>query len=142
MSRRYPLEPLAEAMCLSMNQACLKLGVSGTTQKEYRARGVTELVADRLAVRAGLHPCEVWPDFGLQPCEECGELFAATRPGHRFCGASCRDRRSARQRYASRPETREAVLARRRRYYAENAAYERARERRRYHEIHNLPTSK
>jgi hypothetical protein len=61
--KRYPLEPLAEAMHLSPYQACEQLGATGRVGKDYRTRGVSELVADRLATKAGLSAYEVWPEL-------------------------------------------------------------------------------
>lgn len=61
--RRYPFAPLAEAMRKTQHAACVTLGVSGSTEQDYRRRGVTLEVAERLAMRAGMHPFEVWPDM-------------------------------------------------------------------------------
>ena len=141
--RRYPLEPLAAAMCMSLNAACVQLGVSGSTLKKYRDDGVSERVADRLAVRAGFHPAEVWPEFadaGIadaeRSCADCGESFLPVNSLHRFCSRPCyrrHHRRANVQRRRATPEGAELNRERRRRYYAENREYERARERRRYH---------
>lgn len=60
---RFPFDRLVAAMGVSPNRACVELGISGTTAQEYRALGVTECVADRLAVRAGFHPYEIWPEL-------------------------------------------------------------------------------
>lgn len=61
---RYPLDPLLDALGLrSLNQAAARIGVSGATLYEYRDRGLTAHVADRLAVKAGLHPAMVWPSW-------------------------------------------------------------------------------
>lgn len=39
------------------------LGVSGSTLTKYRSNGLTAKQADRLAVRAGLHPGNIWSDW-------------------------------------------------------------------------------
>lgn len=58
---RYPLEALRDAMgAPSLNAMGQQLGVAGTTLHDYRDRGLTSKVADRLAIRAGLHPALVW----------------------------------------------------------------------------------
>lgn len=126
---RYPLDPLFDAMRLSPHQACVVLGLSGSTQKEYRARGVTEKVADRLAVKAGLSPYEVWPemvDHQIAAIEracartDCDQLFVPA--GRRIycsdaCGQVVRERRRR-----QRPEVREANRAYAATYYARNRA--------------------
>jgi len=59
---RLPLEPLVRrygsvrALAEALNRD------RGQVQK-WRERGVTILSADRIAVEAGLHPVEVWPDW-------------------------------------------------------------------------------
>lgn len=61
---RYPLDTLREAMgSPSWNGLGRALGISGATLYEYRERGLTALVADRLAIKAGLHPAMVWPSW-------------------------------------------------------------------------------
>jgi lambda repressor-like predicted transcriptional regulator len=62
-ARRYPLEPLAAAAGVSVAALGRLLGVSGSTWKLARDRGVLERVADRYAVKLGLHPLEVWPEM-------------------------------------------------------------------------------
>ena len=71
--RPYDFDALAARMGLSANAAGERLGVRGTTLQEYRARGLTEQVADRLATAAGLHPAQVWSSWvadGLSPLDE------------------------------------------------------------------------
>jgi len=108
-AHRYPLQPLADAMGLSLAAACRALGVSGSTMQDYRHRGLTERVADRLAVRAGFHPAEVWPDWGHRVCDNelCGATFLPERNGQRFCTPICRRRTASRrwhnERYANDP---------------------------------------
>lgn len=139
---RYPLEPLADAMNLSLAALGRHFKIRGSTWKEYRDRGVSELVADRLACRAGLHPFVVWPDMAdnttrevSRSCDDCGASFVPLRKDGRFCGARCRRRywsREVARRRRQRPDLAERNRQRRRAYYAENGEYERARERRRY----------
>ncbi len=71
--RLYPFEALAGRLGLSAHKTGELLQISGSTMQDYRARGLTEQVADRLAVRAGLHPACVWTDWvdnGLTPLDE------------------------------------------------------------------------
>lgn len=56
-------------------------GVSRAAWVKYRRRGLSASVADRLAVRCGYHPCEVWgpafyeaPDPKLRPRSESGRF--------------------------------------------------------------------
>lgn len=146
---RYPLEPLAQAMGLSLHAACAQLGISGTTQKEYRARGVTVRVADRLAVKAGYHPAEIWPTWiddaiadeppayvNYKDCAECGQPFEASSPRRRFCKPQCRKNHHTRA-WKATPEGRRRNQETRRKYYAENRRYELARQRRYDHATKN-----
>src|SRR5690606_17390813 len=83
--------------------------------EEYRLRvehGVTERIADRLAVAAGLHPHVVWPEMAdhaiadnQRACEECEKPFVPSRSDQRFCSSSCRWRRSSRESYRLRYRT-------------------------------------
>lgn len=149
MTRYYPFAALAEALDLPEHQAAVALRLSGTTEKRYRDQGVTWPVADRLAVRAGFHPAQIWPEWidhaiedlddepVLKVCDECGSNFDPYREQQRFCRRSCYRRHHARntaRRRRQRPDIAEQNRDARRRYYAENAEYEKARERRRYHQ--------
>jgi hypothetical protein len=120
--KRYPLEPLFAAMGMSPNQACMSLGVAGSTQQKYRAEGVIERTAEMLATRAGFHVFEIWPEMVEDrlddcslPCEDCGTPFLPTRKGHRFCSTRCQHRAvqriNQRRRYWTDPDYRERKLA-------------------------------
>lgn len=61
--RLYPFAPLAAIAGLTPSEAARRLGISGSTWKQYRDHGMTERVADRRAVQLGYHPHEVWPDM-------------------------------------------------------------------------------
>ena len=62
--KRYPLEPLARLVgASSYTSLARELGVSGSMLSVYRTKGLTDAAADRLAVRAGWHPAEVWPEW-------------------------------------------------------------------------------
>ena len=43
--------------------AARRLGTSPRQVHRWRKEGVPWLFADKLAVRIGLHPCEVWVDW-------------------------------------------------------------------------------
>lgn len=143
-SRRYSLEPFLTLTSWTYSQIQDVAACNGTEWRLRQTDGVTEYVADRIATAAGYHPHEVWPemldhaiaDLGTQ-CAECGDPFAPTRAGHRFCSRNCQQRHNDRRRYQTDPTERERVRARRRRRYAANAEYERARERARYHANRN-----
>lgn len=140
--KRYPLQRLLDLMDESPNQACLKLGLSGSTQQEYRRIGVTERVADRLAVRAGFVTYEVWPEMVddliasvelVCGNETCGERFVPVRRDQVACSPLCaRAVRIARRRarYHTDPSVRAERKANAARYYAENRDYVRNRQRR------------
>ncbi len=143
MTHRYPFAPLVEAMGCSANQAIIRLGISGKSGQEYRQFGLSEKVADRLAVRAGLHPFEVWPDMAEAnleaatiecAAEGCTERFIPTRKGHEHCSKRCSERTWARRKYRTDPAFAQAKRASAARYYAEAGDYVRRRSRRRYAE--------
>lgn len=140
--KRYPLDPLLNAMGMSHNQACYSLGLSGSTQQEYRRRGVTERVADRLAVKAGLIAYEVWPEMvddaiaSVQKrCErpDCARPFVPLHHRARFCTKRCKDVEGNRRR-RQRPEVAQQARESAARYYAEHTDYVRRNRRRRYYE--------
>jgi hypothetical protein len=57
--RRLPYEPLKAALA----GTGLMSSLSASTRRTYEEHGVPESVADRLAVRAGHHPSEIWPEW-------------------------------------------------------------------------------
>lgn len=134
---RYSLEPLFEVMGMTPHAACTALGLSGTTEMLYRRDGVTEKVADRLAVKAGVHPYTLWPEMAehalveiKKACAECGSLFVPKQQRSRFCSSLCRrrvaSREYARRRYATDPEyRRRQIEARKERAKNEGAAMRR-----------------
>lgn len=118
--RRYPLAALLEATGLTESGLTREVGLSGSTLKKAREVGFTADAADRYAVRCGLTPLEVWPDYGQVPCVECGQLFAQTRSTHRYCEWNCAARAGRRRRYAEDPAYREQRKAAARRHKEEN----------------------
>ncbi len=115
--RRYPLAPLLDRMGLDSRKAAARhLRISGSTEQDYRHRGVTERVADRLAVKAGLNPFEVWPEMADHAIEDHREA----------------ERERRRRAYATNPKVAARKKASAAGYYAENRDYVLARERRRY----------
>lgn len=118
--KRYPFAALAAAMGMSEHAAADALDVRGSTEVEYRRRGVTERVADRLAVAAGFHPSVVWPDWMDDVVQaehvkcadaHCDVRFIPRRKGHVFCSKTCGNREAGRIRAArlraTNPEYRE-----------------------------------
>ena len=63
MSRYYPLEALVTASGMTEAALARRVGMSGTLLKNARTYGLREEAADRFAIRAGFHPCEVWDDW-------------------------------------------------------------------------------
>ena len=117
------------------------LGLSGTTWKEYRDQGVTERVADRLAVKAGFHASEIWPEIvddwiaaSSLECADpnCAKPFLPTNRRQRFCCPSCRSNYHKRNKYATDPEFRQMLKDRARQAYRESAGYYRKQQARRY----------
>lgn len=63
MRMRYDFGRLARVMGLSEYAAGVALGIDESSLTLYRRVGMTELAADRIAVRAGFHPWNVWPEM-------------------------------------------------------------------------------
>lgn len=61
--RPFPFSDLAAVMGVSEAHACRLLGINGSVAQDYRRNGVGIRAADRLAVRAGFHPSNVWPSW-------------------------------------------------------------------------------
>lgn len=57
----FDLQPLLEATGLTLNALGRAAGISGKAQKRYVNDGLSPRQADRLAVKFGMHPSEVWP---------------------------------------------------------------------------------
>ena len=128
--RRYPVAPLLEATGLSMSALAQRVGIGGGEYARVRSEGVTELAADRWANRLGLHPAEVWPDFGFALCADprCAKPFAPTRAGHRYCSETCNSRHRRRVRYQQDADYAAARRARAKVYYEECREYVRRRQ--------------
>lgn len=130
---RYPLAPLFELTGWTMTDVRDLAPCGGEEYRLRLERGVTERIADRLAVAAGLHPHVVWPEMAdhaiedaEQECadERCTATFVPTRKSHRYCSPRCFQRAykraKYRERYANDPAFREAELARARAKRTEN----------------------
>lgn len=62
--RPYPFEALREAMaCQTPGDVGRRLGVSGRDLYDAVDHGLSDVLADRWAIRAGLHPELVWPGW-------------------------------------------------------------------------------
>lgn len=97
---RLPFAPLEALVAVESDEVLAEvLGVTRRTVWRYRAEGVSEIAADRLAVAAGFHPFEVWPelvDVATVVCD-CGEVFVPVRGSHRFCSRRCHSRVTSRE---------------------------------------------
>jgi hypothetical protein len=73
-ARPYSFDVLLEQIgARTIDGACERLSIGDDTYRRYETNGLTEVQADRLAVRAGLHPAMVWPTWvqdGLTPLDE------------------------------------------------------------------------
>ena len=63
ITRYYPWAPLRALLGETEAAFFRRAHLGGAEWKTYRTRGLTPLVADRLAVLAGFHPAEVWPSW-------------------------------------------------------------------------------
>jgi hypothetical protein len=112
---KYPLQPLAALMGMTEYSAAKALGMDDSAYCLYKRHGMSELVADRMAVKAGLVPWTVWPEMLERAMNDAKEARL--------------ERRRRNQREWITPERAAAYWAK---YYAENADYVRAQVRRRY----------
>lgn len=140
---RYPLQNLADVMGEDINSLARPLNLAGSTWKQYRDEGVSEKVADRLAVRAGFHPFVVWPemaednfaDFAREcAAEDCTERFIPhwKTPFQKWCSTRCKQRIKTRIRYQNDAEFRAKRSVQRRQYYAATAESAKRKEQERY----------
>lgn len=60
---KVPLAPLEAATNLGASALAEACGVARYAIYRWRSEGLPIYRADTLAVRAGFHPCEVWPEF-------------------------------------------------------------------------------
>lgn len=132
---RYALAPLMRAAGVaSMAELRATFPMNGATYRRVLDEGLSEVQADRLAVRLGLLPWDVWPDW-LEAAEvECAATDCAVRfvpaQGHqRFCHSSCSSRQRRRDRYRRDPAYREQRKGASRRYYEVNGETVRERNR-------------
>lgn len=114
--RRYPIEPLLELSRLPYSRIVGR--VNSEAWNAMRTTGLTPYMADKLAVKCGFHPSQVWPSWEADefaelsaPCGECGEQFIPRRKGHVYCAKTCGDRARKRRQYHSDPAHREAKIA-------------------------------
>ena len=139
-SIRYPLAPFFALTGWTMSDVAEVAPCSGQEWRKRRDEGVTERIADRIAVAAGLAAVNVWPELlddqiaaCSKVCDECGEGFVPShkaRKDARFCSRNCNKRFHYRKRY--REALAEQERDRARRYYDENRSYVLAQKRREY----------
>lgn len=125
---RYPLAPLMKAAHIPTMVALRRVfPMNGTEYRRVLDDGLSERQADRWAIRLGLHPAEVWPEFGRRRCAiaECSRPFDPhpRAPHSLYCSPRCSNR-AKKRRYRSTPHGAEANRRHRRNYYAENRGYE------------------
>lgn len=131
---RYPLEPLLRLTGWPLNR-WTQYGVSGSTLVEYQRIGLTDRVADRLAVAAGFHPFEVWPEMADHREAEAKRVYnerKAREERRRYQREPMKRRRKLVQMAKYHDEYREWLNAKRRERYAANVESERAAAKARY----------
>lgn len=129
--RRYDLTPFFDATGWTMTQVREIAPSNAGEHRLRRAEGVTERIADRLAVAAGLHPFLVWPDMAehviddqRRECaaDDCNTPFVPTA-GQRYCTPTCRQRVKMR-RYRATPDGAANNRRHRRNWYWECRDYD------------------
>jgi hypothetical protein len=127
--RRYPLAPLAAQIGAASHREFAKAcGLSGSSLVLARCHGLGREQAEAYAIRANLHPYEVWPemadhDAGMGRCLNCDKPFFPASGGgdrRRYCSDNCAHAHRRRVRYVKDPAYRERRKAEARAYYAEN----------------------
>jgi len=58
---RWPVQPLLDV--LGSRPVCATLHCSGEEIERAKREGVADFTADRWALRAGVHPVVIWPDW-------------------------------------------------------------------------------
>lgn len=141
MAQRYPLAPFFEVTGWNMTKLQNSFRSNGPEYRIRKDRGVTEAMAERLALEVGRHPFEIWPEMvedrlETRDCDRCGTAFVPVRRKQRWCSPKCRlynaQKEHQRRKWAADPEWAEAQRERARRYRAETAEYQRAQARLRY----------
>ena len=61
--RPWPMQPLLDQSGVTTRRVCRALHISGTRFALLTAEGLTDWEADRAAIRLGLLPHLVWPDW-------------------------------------------------------------------------------
>lgn len=154
---RYSLDPFFALTGWTMTRVREVAPCGGDEWRRRRVDGVTELIADRLAVAAGLHPAEVWPEWmdfddncvgykdddrpghedAYRECARasCSEMFLPCRTIQRYCSPVCRkreeNRRWQQRRYHRDEAFKGKLLARNKRWYEECHEYALGAQRRR-----------
>lgn len=132
---RYPLAPLmAAAGVRSMQELRSIFPMNGAMYRRVLHEGLSEIQADRWAVRLGLLPGEVWVEWhedAMVACAatDCPERFVPVQDHQRFCSSTCSSRQRRRDRFAADPRYRKARKAQARRYYEDHGEEIRERNR-------------
>lgn len=134
-TRWFPLRPLMEAAGLAtMSAVRSRFPMNGAAYRQVLDRGLTEEQADRWAVKLGLLPAEVWPEW-LDDLEvecaavDCSVRFVPVQAHQRYCGSTCSSRQRRRDRYKADPTYRRQRKAEAARYYEANGEAVRERNR-------------
>lgn len=72
---KYPIDPLLRAMGGPVTTCAALLDVDQSQIYVWKREGLRWVVADELAIRAGFHPSEIWPEWvpdGLSPLDAHG----------------------------------------------------------------------
>lgn len=67
---RWPWTPLGELLGGSVRSQAERLGVDDAQVSRWKRAGLSDAMADRCAIRAGLHPAIVWPDWDARAGEQ------------------------------------------------------------------------
>jgi len=127
--RRYPFAALMDATGLTEAALGRRVGLSGTSLVKARELGLVEQAADRCAVRCGLVPWVVWPDWFADFEVECADrsceaTFVPTRQNHIYCTQKC-----ARRAWARSDKGKASLAAAKARWLETAWEYDRKRER-------------
>ena len=60
---RFPFDPIRDRCGGLIADSATRLGIHHQTALKHQERGLSAAVADVLAQRLGVHPCELWDDW-------------------------------------------------------------------------------
>lgn len=131
---RFPFDPIERLVVTALlerevpekitaRRIATYLGEDGQLVARARRSGLTFDQAERVAVAAGYHPLELWPEMLHRPCalDTCDDTFIPVSDTQIYCSARHRNTAKLR-RYRTQEGAREAHRLRQAKYRSEGTA--------------------